>query len=159
MNKRKPLNIITALCYLVVFIFALVLCITLRTQINGVQSDGTGNDLTYALTGVVLVVVLFLAIIYACMALVPLTVKSIQIFFDRPWISILCITFDMLLCCMHVALLANVFKDGAEFSFVLVMLFLCAFLSLGALSLNIFSLTPLFSQSRANKEGKCENNV
>ena len=145
MNKRKILNILTDVCYLIIFVFATVLCVYLRAQMKGASAEvGFGA----ALSGVVLVIVLFLAVIYAAMALVPLMLKTLGIFFDKAWISILCIICDIGLTVMHVALLTNIFSGDTDFSTALVMLFVCVTLSLTALVLNVLSLTAIFAKAK-----------
>lgn len=149
MNKRKLLNVLTDVCYLVIFVFATVLCIYLRTQMKGASAEvGFGA----ALSGVVLVIVLFLAVICAAMALVPLMLKTLGIFFDKAWISILCIICDVGLTVMHAALLTNIFSGDTEFSTALIMLFVCATLSLTALVLNVLSLTAIFAKKQKSEK-------
>ena len=112
MEKRKILCLITLACYLLLTILGAALTLSLYniTQTPAPEGSTSSESLAHGFAGLAAAILMVLTLAYTLLSLLPLLLKLVHVFVNKRFLGILCLFFDAVFACLHVALMIGGFS-------------------------------------------------
>lgn len=151
MKKARILTAITEILYLIPVVLGIVLASSLWKSANQTTTGNEefGESLGIALGAAISAVLLVVVLIYLFIAVLPLIVKTVQLFVPKSFLSIICMVFDCITFLIHAALTVVAITDIDGVGSII------AFAALTAVSVAAFVLNLL--TRRAIEDGEIDD--